>query len=250
VVSNAIILRDVEGNAYRVIGSMQDISKQVGLEERLETEVKLKETQIIAAIEEAREAVRSAIGKELHDNVNQLLAVSRMYLDVAKRGGDNTESFLTRSSEYMMKAIEEIRNLTKGLTTDTIKDLGLYTAIDKLVVDTMEVNPIRISVDMKQFAEESVDDQFKINLFRIVQEQLNNILKHSAAKKAKLVIKQSKTTTKLFFSDNGIGFKTTKKRNGIGIDNIMDRARKFNGEAFFDSSPGSGSALTVSFPNA
>ena len=74
-----------------MIGSMQDISKQKVLEERLEQEIKLKEKQIAEATEEAKETERSDIGKELHDNVNQLLGASRLYLDMAKQGGETAK---------------------------------------------------------------------------------------------------------------------------------------------------------------
>jgi signal transduction histidine kinase len=133
ILSNRIILRNADGKAYRVIGSMHDISKQKVLEERLEQEIKLKEKKIAEATEDAKEAERSDIGKELHDNVNQLLGVSRMYLEMAKQGGDNSKMYLSRSSEFTHTAIEEIRKLTKRLTTDTIKNLGLCEAIESVV---------------------------------------------------------------------------------------------------------------------
>ena len=121
VFNRASIIRHTDGKAYRMIGAMQDISKQKVLEERLEQEIKLKEKQIAEATEDARKSERSDIGKELHDNVNQLLGASRLYLEMAKRGGENSEMYLSRSSEYTLTAIEEIRKLTKGLTTDNIK---------------------------------------------------------------------------------------------------------------------------------
>ena len=87
VVITGVILKDGEGVAYRMMGTMQDFSNQRILEKKLEQEIKLKETQIAEAAEDAKEAERSEIGKELHDNVNQLLGVSKLYLEMAKRGG-------------------------------------------------------------------------------------------------------------------------------------------------------------------
>ena len=87
VFDRASIIRHADGKAYRMIGAMHDISKQKVLEERLEQEIKLKEKQIAEATEEAKETERSDIGKELHDNVNQLLGASRLYLDMAKAEG-------------------------------------------------------------------------------------------------------------------------------------------------------------------
>ncbi|MEI9912204.1 MAG: PAS domain-containing protein [Bacteroidota bacterium] len=248
VISSRIILRNAAGKAYRIIGSMHDISKQKVLEERLEQEIKLKEKKIAETTEDAKEAARSDIGKELHDNINQLLGVSRMYLEMAKQGGDNSNMYLSRSSEYTHTAIEEIRKLTKGLTTDTIKNLGLREAIENISLNTMEVNPVKISCMLETFAEHSVNDKFKLNLFRIVQEQLNNILKHAQATAVSIKLSQNKKSVKLSISDNGVGFDTSKKRKGIGVDNIKSRAGSYNGMADFVSQPGHGCVLNVTFP--
>src|SRR5665647_2281998 len=143
--TSSVVLRNEDGKALRRIGHLQDISKQKVLEEKLEQEIKLKEKQIEEATEEAREKERSYLGKELHDNVNQLLGASRLYLSMVKWVGENSEMYLSRSSEYTIMAIEEIRKLSKGLTTDLTRNLGLLESIENLTRDTMEVNPIKIS---------------------------------------------------------------------------------------------------------
>jgi PAS domain S-box-containing protein len=248
VSNTSIIFRDSEGKAYRIIGSMHDNSKEKVLEEKLEHEIRLKEKQITEAAEDAKDAERSDIGKELHDNINQLLGASRLFLEMAKRGGDKSKMYLSRSSQYTLSAIEEIRKLTKGLTTDTIKNLGLCEAIENISRDTMEVNPVKISYNLGSFIEHSVNDKFKLNIFRIIQEQLNNILKHARATKARITLLQNKRAIILSIADNGIGFDTGKKRMGIGIDNIKSRAGAYNGNADFISQPGQSCILTVTFP--
>ena len=248
VFNRASIIRHADGKAYRMIGAMHDISKQKVLEERLEQEIKLKEKQIAEATEEARESERSDIGKELHDNVNQLLGASSLYLNMAKLGGEDSKMLLRRSSEYTFTAIEEIRKLTKGLATDAINNLGLCESINNITRDTMEVNPVKISCALESFIEDSVNDKFKLNVFRIVQEELNNILKHAHATEVTISLSQNKKSITLSITDNGVGFDTGKKRKGIGIDNIKSRAASFNGTADFVSQPGQGCVLTVTFP--
>ncbi len=248
VFGRATIIREPGGKARRMIGVVHDISKQRVLEERLEQEIMLKETQIAEATDEAKATERSDIGRELHDNVNQLLGASRLYLDMAKLGGKNSEMYLGRSSDYTITAIEEIRKLTKGLTTDIIKDLGLCEAISNAARDMMEVNPCKITCELKSFIEDSVDDKFKVNIFRIVQEQLNNILKHAKATIVTIRLLQNKKSTILSISDNGIGFDTDKKRKGIGIENIKARATTYNGIADIISKPGQSCILNVTFP--
>ena len=111
VTTTAIILRDVTGKAYRLFGSMHDDSNQQVLEEKLEQDIKLKEKQIADAIEDAKNTERADIGKELHDNINQLLGASKLYIDMAKQGGENSKIYLSESSKYTLEAIEEIRKL-------------------------------------------------------------------------------------------------------------------------------------------
>ncbi len=244
----ASIIRDADGRAYRMIGAMQDLSRQNELEEKLDHEIRLKEKQITEAADDARELERTNIGKELHDNINQLLGASRMYLEMSKKQGKNRDFFLSRSTEYTVTAIEEIRKLTKGLTTDIIKSMGLCIAIDNLAVDMSEVNPIKITWTPKGFNEKTFTDKFKLNIFRIVQEQLNNILKHARATKVTISLSQTKKYLKLAIDDNGIGFDTCKKQTGIGLDNIKSRAASYNGIAGFSSEPGKGCRLTVTVP--
>lgn len=248
VLSNSVILRNIGGKAYRVIGAMHDTAKQKALEEKLEQEIIVKENLIAVALEEAKETERSDIGKELHDNVNQLLSASKLYLDLAKQGGKDTELYLSRSSEYTHKAIEEIRKLTKKLTTDTIKSLGLCEAIDDIVRDAMEINPIIISCALQSFIEKSVNDKFKLNVFRIVQEQLYNILKHAKATEVIVSLLQNKKSITLSISDNGVGFDTDKKQKGIGVVNIKSRVASYNGTVEFVSQPGQGCVLIATFP--
>jgi signal transduction histidine kinase len=237
----------MSGTACRIIGAMHDISKQQALEDRLEREMRTRQQQVEGAAEDAKEMERSNIGKELHDNVNQLLGVSRLYLDLAQKGGDESEDFMKKSSEYTLTAIEEIRKLTKGLTTDVIENLGLRHAIKNIASETMQLQKIRITCTTASFMEDSVDNKFKLNIFRMVQEQLNNILKHSKATEVSILLAQEKNKIVLDIKDNGVGFDLSKKRDGIGIDNIRDRAGTFNGKTEIISAKGKGCRLISTF---
>jgi signal transduction histidine kinase len=225
---------------------MHDVSRQQVLEDQLERVLKLKEKQITDAMQEAKETTRSELGKELHDNVNQLLGVSRLYLSMAKKGGSDGAMYLSRSSEYTMTAIEAIRKLSKDLTSDSIGVLGLGDAIGKIARDTMETSGLKITYTVTPLVE-AANEKFKINIFRIIQEQLNNILKHAAATKVSIIISQTKTEISLRINDNGKGFNTFSKHHGIGVDNIKSRATTHHGVAQFVSRPGHGCKLTVAF---
>jgi PAS domain S-box-containing protein len=250
VIIRANILRDNTGKAIRMIGVIHDISKMQKLEATLNREIKINKSQLTEAVVEAKETERSDIGKELHDNVNQLLGASMLYLDMARKDVKNGEIYLIHSSEYMFNAIEEIRKLTKGLITDTIKDFGLCAAIEDIARDTMEASPVKIHCKLQPSLERAMSDKFKMNAFRIVQAQLNNILKHASASDVHITMSEKKAEFALSISDNGVGFDNTKKSNhtGIGISNIISRAESYRGKARFITGPGKGCKLVIKFP--
>ncbi|MFI5131375.1 MAG: PAS domain-containing protein [Chitinophagales bacterium] len=238
----------LEKSITTVVDMSEDVLKQKKINtEKTGSESKLKVTQIANAVIEAQDQERCDIGKELHDNINQLLGVSRLYLEMGRKEGANKELYLARSSEYIMNAIEEIRKLTKGMITSVIKDIGLCEAISSIIKDTMEIYPIKIACK-DNLIETRLNEKFKMNIFRILQEQLNNILKHAKATAVNITLSQHKKTIVLSMTDNGVGFNTSQKPKGIGIDNIKTRAAAYGGTADFASQPGKGCILTVTFP--
>jgi signal transduction histidine kinase len=114
--------------------------------------------------------------------------------------------------------------------------------------DIMEVYPIKISCSMDPGVHTPVNAKFNLAVFRIVQEQLNNIIKHARASEVKIDLTQNKVRIILSIADNGSGFDIKKKTAGIGIQNIKSRAESFGGDARFVSEPGKGCVLTVLFP--
>src|SRR5450432_806583 len=212
------------------------------------SETKLKAIQIANAISEAKQLERSDLGKELHDNVNQLLAASRLFMDLALRNAENRNDNISRSSEYTLIAIEEIRKLARGLVNDAIKNVGLCIAVNKMTHDLMQVHPVKIVCKMDETLHARLSEKFELNIFRIVQEQLNNIVKYAKASRVRIDLFQEEAGIILSITDNGIGFDVTKNADGIGIMNIKSRAAFYEGNADFVSKPGKGCILTVKFP--
>ncbi len=232
----------------RMLGIMEDITAKVLLEKKLEVEKLLKQKHITEAVITAQEKERTEIGKELHDNVNQLLSASRLYIDAATTDKTNSTFLLTQASSFIKNAIEEIRTLSKVLHTPLISELGLKDSIDNLAEEIMAVSPLKIIISARDFNEEELNDNFKLTLYRIMQEQLTNILKHAKASSAEIHLRSDEAYVSLEIKDNGIGFDTTKKRQGIGISNIHSRATMYHGTMKLNSVPQNGSTLHVRFP--
>jgi PAS domain S-box-containing protein len=221
------------------------------------TERKEMEKRILQASIDAQEQEREEIGRELHDNVNQILTTARLYLDCihepASDEGPGPSSphqshIIRRSSEIITTAIEEIRKLSRSMTHSFDKEIGLKLSIEDLLAGIrLLAEGIRVSFDFSLPGEQLLDDKLKITIFRIVQEQLNNVLKHAAATAIHVSVLEEGTLLLLRITDNGRGFDTRKKRDGIGINNITSRAGLFNGQVAIDSAPGKGCSLSVTF---
>ena len=237
-----------DGKPVRMIGTMEDITARVALERELEQETLLKQKQIAEAVVTAQEKERTEIGKELHDNVNQLLSASKLYIDAAASDISNNEILLGQASGYIKNAIEEIRSLSKVLHAPLINELGLCESISNLTDDIMMVNELQINIDLRDFTEDKLNENFKLTLYRIIQEQLTNILKHSKASQANILLSTNENDIYLEVNDNGIGFDTTKKRQGIGLSNIQSRVSMYEGKLDVFSGQDQGSKLSVKFP--
>jgi PAS domain S-box-containing protein len=238
---------DEEITAKEVSISASLVQQQL-FKKEWKAETKLKAIQIARAISKAKKTERSDLGKELHDNVNQLLAASRIYMDLALKSSTNREDHISRSSEYTLTAIEEIRKLAKGLVNDAIKNVGLCIAIRKMTHDLMEAYPIKITCKMDDELDTPLSTKFKLDVFRIVQEQLNNIIKHANATRIRISFFQKETDNVLSVADNGKGFDVAENAEGIGIINIKSRAAAYKGNVDLISRPGKGCVLKITFP--
>lgn len=240
-------LFDAKGEVEKYFSLLTDITEQKLLEERVALDKIIRQKEITEAVIAAQESERSEIGRELHDNVNQLLGATRLYITMARKDDARRDALLKSSQEFTLKAIEEIRKLSKTLITPLIQEIGLTDIIKDLVDDIMLVHPIQIQFDASDFSDEIFNEKFKLNFFRIVQEQLNNTLKHAQA--GLITIKIGQTNEKLFLciSDNGVGFDTTKRKKGVGISNIFSRAELYKGDVNLTSEPGKGCSLAITF---
>lgn len=231
-----------------VLALANNIDEKIRLESKLEEEREAKQKEITEAVIRVQEKERYEISRELHDNVNQQLTVAMMYIATAEKGTNNAEALLKQSSGFIYNAIEEIRKLSKALVTPLIKDFGLCKAIEGLLEDIQPANNnIHFDFFCENFYEEDIHYEFKLSIYRIVQEQMNNILKHAKAK-AVVVELYRDEVIRLSINDNGVGFDTKKKRKGIGIHNIQTRVGLYGGQIYIYSEQGKGCQLKIEFP--
>jgi signal transduction histidine kinase len=205
--------------------------------------------QLTQASIDGQEKERKEIGKELHDNIGQQLTTIKLFLDIAKTTADEpTNDMVSMALKGISDVINDIREMSRSLVPSTLKDLGLVESIEELIESFTRTQKIEINFDDTGFDEDLLQENQKLALFRIIQEQLNNIVKHSAAEHASIRLYNEGGLISLAISDDGAGFDPEKIRKGLGFMNIRNRAELLDGLSEIVSSPGKGCILKVVLP--
>jgi len=200
---------------------------------------------IVRAVLKAQEIERHKIGLELHDNINQLLVTVRLYIDAIERDPQCRRDLIATAKEYLDLAIAEIRAIGKQQVMP-LKGCDLKELIDELVTDMNDRTNTTFNSIVQ--ADLAIDDDLKLNIFRIVQEQIMNILKHACASVANVTIGQVERVMLIKITDNGKGFNPLIRRKGIGITNMINRVESYNGDVLIDSNPGQGCTIEIRIP--
>jgi two-component system sensor histidine kinase UhpB len=221
---------------------VHDVTDQV----RLERELSLKNQQMIEAALNAQENERRVIGEELHDNINQILTAIKISLGFLLEQPEPNKELLGRCLKNSTQAIEEVRKLSRALILPSnLRELGLVASLEILMEDIESITTLDIILHTSGLEEYLLTEEQKTTLFRIVQEQMNNILKYSEATHVIIDLSSSEGKVRLCISDNGKGFNPAAKVKGVGFHNISNRAKLFNGSMKIDSSAGNGCRLFV-----
>ncbi len=240
IYDRAFVIYDTQGQPIRMIGAMQNVTRQ-----------QEEEQGISKAIVNAQENERRQLGMELHDNVNQILSVSMLYMSMAEdkqRKEKPSLKDIEQSKEYVSTAIAEIRKLSHQLAPASFEDVTLHDAMQSLINSMNAQKKFNITLDADQISGDQLTEDVQVSLYRILQEQMNNILKHSEANKATVQIRFESGSIIMKIQDNGKGFDATQKMKGIGFENMRRRARSFGGNIHYESAPGNGCTLTVVMP--
>lgn len=248
VFDRGFILLDNDLKPYRMIGAMMDITERKKLQDELASQIIARQKQVTEATIMAQEKERAEIGRELHDNINQILTTTKMYLDMAITESDIREELMLKSHQNISSAIEEIRILSKALVPPSLGDIGLKEAISEMINNLNISQKIDIRLRTNGVNKSIIPGNIQLMVFRIVQEQVSNIIKHSKATEAEIKLTVTKNEIIVVISDNGIGFEPKKRMKGIGIMNITSRAEVHNGKVDIISSPGNGCTLRISIP--
>ena len=222
---------------------MDDVTERNRLEKELEKQEREKQQQINTAILDAQEEERKLLGAELHDNINQILGTAQLCLEPCIQ--KHNPGMIAQCREYIITAIEEIRKLSRSLITPVFVEGGLKQAIEDLATDIGVLKDIDITTELDTLDNPAITEILKLNIYRMVQEQLNNIIKYAEASQVHIKLSENGNKIILLIRDNGKGFNPTVRAKGVGMINIQNRADLFNGTVEVDSAPGKGCQLQV-----
>ncbi|MGM5469440.1 tetratricopeptide repeat protein [Flavobacteriaceae bacterium LMO-SS05] len=201
-------------------------------------------------VDEARSNEKKRISQELHDGILGRLFGTRLSLD--SLNFSESKDAIVKRSNYIsdLKIIEEdIRKISHDLNTDFISGSGFIDIIAKLIEKQTEAYQLQFKFKHAEHINwEDVSNKTKINIYRIIQESLQNIYKHANANIVKISFKPKNDVICLSISDDGKGFDIHKSKKGIGLKNIKSRVDELEGEVNFESEINKGTTLTVNVP--
>jgi PAS domain S-box-containing protein len=232
----------------KFIGSLLDLTELKGLENQLLQEKIKHQKEIAKSIIDTQEKERTRIGQELHDNINQLLLVSKLYMGILKPADAANKLIAKKIMETITMAISEIQTISREMVLPKLKEKTLADSINELVKDVKRTCKFNIRFLYNKQNSEDISEGKKIALYRIVQEQLKNTIQYSKANNVVIQLICNACSVELIVHDDGVGFDPLKKTKGIGLRNIYDRTLLYNGTVELQSAPGCGCRLKVIIP--
>ena len=237
-------LKDSGGRLIGAIETLQDITET----KKVEQQVKLLSKQII----EIQERERESISREIHDNVGQLLGALKMGLSRANKKVPREFSVIKEQLSGLLnlanKTISEIRELSHALHPPLIDDFGLIPALEELCQDFRLYSGIKIKWYFEHI-HKTLESIVNITIYRLFQEGLNNILKHSKATEAYVSLTSTENTIRIIIEDNGVGFvvsdifSPSRMTKCLGLVSMRERFSLIDGKLKINSIRGRGTKI-------
>ncbi len=245
----AEIMYDESGNPRKWMGIVQDITESNKAERELKSS--LEQLQKLSQyIEQVRENERVAISRELHDDLGQALTAVKIDLGMIRQQISDVEiiSKIRKVSTLVSDTIKTVQRLTSQLRPDIIDDLGLEAAIEWYTSEFAQRVGVQVVLDMDSSI--TISPDVSLIVFRIMQESLTNIARHSRADRVDLALSRKGDQITLRISDNGIGIteQQLKAKDSFGLISMKERALSMGGIFAISSEPGKGTVINLIVP--
>ena len=240
-------LKDSKGRLSGAVETLQDVTET----KRAEEKIRLLSRQII----DIQERERESLSREIHDNIGQLLVVLKMGLSRVNKKIPyelfDLKHQLSELLNLLNKTIKEVRGLSHELHPPLIEDLGLVSALEELCQDFKSCSEIKIKWNFDKI-QKPLQSVTNITIYRLFQEGLNNILKHSRATEAYLNLTSTESSMNATIEDNGVGFlvddvfsPSRKYKRSLGLISMKERLTLIGGDLKVISRPGRGTKIIV-----
>lgn len=236
-----------ENNPVRLVLA-NDITEKLRAEAEVNEQRERQQKLLTKISIQAQERERDEIGKELHDNINQILAAGKLYMDISLAKNGKDLEIMKKSHEHIVLAIEEIRKLSHSLVAPSLGNITLIEAIEALFANIRLATSLKLELVNHNYNEEGIDKNINLMFYRIIQEQINNVIKHAGAKNVTVQLSANPDTVGLIIEDNGVGFDNGTVSKGIGLRNISTRIGIYDGAMQIIAAPGKGCKLDIAIP--
>jgi signal transduction histidine kinase len=204
---------------------------------KIEFEKTLLRTQL-----EIQEQTFTNVSREIHDNISQVLSLVRLNLNTLETTKDQVK--VNMMDELMEKAMQDLRSLSHSLDTDDIRTNGWTKAVQKLLKNLERSGKYTVHISTDHDLPALGNDK-PIILFRMIQETINNIIKHAKADTIHFDAGREKDGLSISIRDNGRGFVPDATANGVGLRNLAARCKMIAGQMSISSTPGNGTLVTI-----
>jgi len=214
--------------------------------------LKKKQSDQIATMVATQEEERKRISRDLHDDVGTKLSALKLFLSSLREkaletNNEEINSLAQSSEDFISEAMRDVRQLLHNLSPGVLEEFGYTTAVEGLVNKINETKQLQFSLvvfGMKQ----RLQKDYELALYRITQELINNVLKHSEAKHVSLQIGERDEKIILMIEDDGKGFDLSSHNNGYGLYNLEARTKLLHGVITIDSQFGKGTSVLIEIP--
>ena len=235
--------QDVKDRTRELQTANRELIEQVALKVRAEADLRALSMRVLSMQEEERRN----IARELHDQVGQSLTVIKLMLGAAGRtAADDLKPRLKDVSDQVVEVMRQVRAISQSLRPTVLDDLGLEQGLKSLFAQLKE--RVGLQVDFQPQPLPALDPGVATAAYRIVQEALTNVLRHSGVKEARVQIRMEDGSLKLRIEDRGQGFDAQETHVSTGFSAMRERASLLSGTCVLDSAPGRGTVVTVDIP--
>ncbi len=223
-------------------------------ETRLQGEIIKQQDLATKAVLTAEENERRRIASDLHDGVGQLFSTVKMNLSGIENQIDfkdeSSKSNFQKTIALVDESCKEVRSISHQMAPNVLIKSGLVSAVRDFIT---KVDERKLKINMEvQGLNERIDSNVEMVLYRVIQETVNNVIKHAKADRLDIQIIKDLEGLSVMIEDNGIGFdvKNNTKEDGLGLKNIISRITYLKGTVDFDSSMGNGTVVSIFIPNS